>query len=55
MGLILGKSKALKPKGVKEIKVLSSPEKKATELAVRIAKSFGEQSKKYKPKKMFFR
>jgi hypothetical protein len=55
MGLILGKSKALKPKPMKEIKALVSPEKKATEIAVQIAKAFGQQSKKMKPKKFILR
>jgi hypothetical protein len=54
MGLILGKSKALVPKGIKEIKVSVSPEKKAIELTKNIAKSFGKQSKKIKPKKIIF-
>jgi len=55
MGLIIGKSKALKPKPMKEIKALVSPEKKATEIAIEIAKSFGQQSKKMKPKKIMIR
>jgi hypothetical protein len=55
MSLILGKSRVLKPKNVKEIRYVGHPEKKATELAIKIAKEFGQISKKMKPKKMFFR
>lgn len=55
MPVILGKSKALVPRGIKEIKYIGHIEKKATDMAVRIAKEFGEQSKKIKPKKVFFR
>lgn len=55
MGVILGKSKALKPKPMKEIRYIGHPERKATQMAVEIAKSFGQQSKKMKPKKMFIR
>jgi hypothetical protein len=55
MPIILGKSKALKPKGIKEIRVLVHPEKTAIEVAKQIAKSFGEQSKKLKPKKFIIR
>lgn len=53
MGLVLGKSKALKPKPMREIRYVGQPEKKITELATHIAKQFGEQSKKMKPKKIF--
>ena len=55
MGLVLGKSKALKPKPMKEIRYVGQPEKKVTQLAIDIAKQFGEQSKKIKPKKIFIR
>lgn len=54
MGLILGKSKALKPKNVKVIKHIGSTEANAIKLTTDIAKAFGQQSKKMKPKKMFF-
>jgi len=55
MGVILGKSKALTPKGVKEIRAASNIEKKITQMTVDIAKSFGQQSKKIKPKKIILR
>lgn len=55
MPLILGKSKALKPNGVREIKVKCNPERSAIELTKQIAKSFGEQAKKIKPKKFLLR
>jgi hypothetical protein len=55
MGLILGKSKALVPKPGKEIKHTGSTEKTTIELAKRIAKSFGLQSKKQKPVRMIVR
>lgn len=55
MGVILGKSKSLKPSGTKEIRYLGHPEKKAIKLATDIAKSFGLQSKKMKPKKIILR
>lgn len=55
MGIILGKSKSLKPKPMKEIRYTHNPEKKATQMAVEIAKSFGQQSKKMKPKKILIR
>lgn len=55
MGLVLGKSKALVPKGIKEIRHVGSTEKTAIELTKQIAKSFGLQSKKMKPKKIIFR
>lgn len=55
MGLILGKSKALVPKGIKIIKHTGSAEKSSIKLATDIAKSFGLQSKKMKPKKIIMR
>lgn len=55
MGLILGKSKPLVPRGVKVIKVVGHPEQKYTEMVTNIAKQFGQQSKKVKPKKVIFR
>jgi hypothetical protein len=55
MGVILGKSRALKPKPMKEIKYIGHPEKKVTEMAIEIAKQFGHQSKKIKPKKIILR
>lgn len=55
MGVILGKSKALVPKPMKEIKYIGHVEKRATQMAVDIAKQFGQQSKKMKPKKIIFR
>lgn len=55
MTLVLGKSKALVPKGIREIRAKINPEKRAIELTRQIAQSFGEQSKKMKPKKFLFR
>ncbi len=55
MPLILGKSKVLKPKEVKYIKYIGHPERKGIEMANQIAKDFGLQSKKMKPKKIIFR
>lgn len=55
MTLILNKSKSLKPKSGKEIRYISHIEKKGIEMVKNIAKQFGEQSKKMKPKKMLFR
>lgn len=57
MGVVLGKSKSLTPKGVREIRHVGNIEKKGIELFKNIAKQFGEQSKKNKPKKLkvFFR
>lgn len=55
MGVVLGKSKALVPKGIKEIRYVGHPERKATEMAYKIAKEFGHQSKKMKPKKIILR
>jgi len=40
---------------VKEIKVNCNPEKTAIELTKQIAKDFGQQAKKLKPKKFFIR
>lgn len=45
----------LKPKDVKVIKHVGHHEKKATELAIKIAKEFGIISKKMKPSKMIIR
>jgi hypothetical protein len=55
MGVILGKSRPLVPKPMREIKYTGHHERKATQMAIDIAKSFGHQSKKIKPKKMFIR
>lgn len=55
MPVILGKSRPLTPKGIKEIKVMSHIEKRGIKLVEDIAKSFGQQSKKMKPKKIFYR
>jgi len=55
MPVILNKSKMLKPNGVKEIRYIGHAERKAIELAKGIAKSFGEQAKKLKPKKIIIR
>lgn len=55
MGIVLGKSKALMPKKVKEIRYIGHPERKYTEMAIEIAKDFGHQSKKMKPKKIIIR
>lgn len=55
MGLVLGKSKALVPKNVKVIKHIGHPEANAIKLVTKIAKDFGQQSIKVKPKKMIFR
>ena len=55
MGVVLGKSRSLKPKPMKEIRYIGHPEKKATQMAIDIAKQFGQQSKKMKPKKIIFR
>lgn len=54
MSLIINKSKALKPKEGKVIKHVSHLEKKGIEMVKSIAKEFGQQSKKNKPKKIFF-
>lgn len=55
MGVILGKSRALKPKPMREIRYIGHAEKKVTQMAIDIAKQFGQQSKKMKPKKIMFR
>ncbi len=55
MGLVLGKSKALVPKKGKIIKHISNPEANAIKLTTEIAKSFGQQAKKMKPKKFILR
>jgi hypothetical protein len=55
MGKIIGKSKPLVPRPMKEIRHVGHAEKKATEMAVNIAKQFGMQSKKMKPKKIIYR
>lgn len=55
MVLVLGKSKALVPKNVKVIKHVGQPEANAIKLTTEIAKSFGQQSKKMKPKKIIIR
>jgi hypothetical protein len=55
MSLIINKSKSLKPKQGKEIRYISHVEQKGIELVKSIAKQFGEQSKKNKPKKIYFR
>lgn len=55
MPLILGKSKALVPKGVKIIKHIGHPEKKAISVATQIAKDFGQIAKKMNPKKIIIR
>lgn len=54
MPVILGKSKSLIPKGIKEIRY-NNVEKKALQMSIEIAKEFGKQSKKMKPKKLLFR
>jgi len=55
MPLILGKSRHLVPRGVKVIKPISDTEKRCADMVTEIAKSFGLQSKKLKPKKMIIR
>lgn len=55
MPVIVGKSRPLKPVGVKVIKHTNDIEKKYTEMVVGIAKEFGQQSKKLKPKKIIIR
>jgi len=55
MPVILGKSRPLTPKGIREIRHVGSPEKRAIELTKQIAKEFGQQSKKMKPKKIIIR
>ena len=55
MTMIINKSKMLTPKQGKIIKNVGHVEQKATQMVKDIAKSFGLQSKKMKPKKMMFR
>jgi hypothetical protein len=55
MGIILGKSRPLVPRPMKEIRYIGHPERKATQMAHEIAKQFGIQSKKAKPKKIMVR
>jgi hypothetical protein len=55
MPLILGKSKTLRPNNPKEIRYVGSPENKAIQLTKEIARQFGLQSKKVKPKKFILR
>lgn len=55
MGVILGKSKPLVPRGTKEIRYIGHVEKKAVQMAKDIAKSFGQQTRKQRPKKIIFR
>lgn len=55
MTLIINKSRALKPKIGKIIKHVSHLEQKGIDMVKSIAKEFGQQSKKNKPKKMYFR
>jgi hypothetical protein len=55
MTLILGKSKALVPRNVKVIKHIGHTEAQAIELTKQIAKAFGQQSAKQKPKKIIIR
>ena len=55
MAVILGKSRPLVPRPMKEIRYRGHPEIKATQMAYEIAKQFGQQSKKMKPKKIILR
>lgn len=55
MSLVINKAKSLIKKDGKEIRYISYVEKKGIEMVKSIAKQFGEQSKKNKPKKMYFR
>jgi hypothetical protein len=55
MGIVLNRGKFLVPKKMKEIKYISHAEKNALQIAMDIAKKFGEQSKKQKPKKIIIR
>jgi len=55
MPIILGKSKPLVPRNVKVIKHVGHPEANAIKLTTEIAKAFGQQSKKMKPKKIIIR
>jgi hypothetical protein len=55
MPVILGKSKSLKPgEGIREIRY-RNVEQNGIELAKNIAREFGQQSKKMKPKKFLIR
>lgn len=55
MPLVLGKSTSLRPgKGIREIRY-KNVEKNGIEIAKGIAKEFGKQSKKMKPKKFVLR
>jgi len=55
MTLIINKSRTLVPKSGKVIKHVSHMEKKGIDMVKDIAKQFGQQSKKMKPKKIYFR
>lgn len=55
MPVILNKSKFLTPRHVKEVRYIGPIEKKTLDMAKAIAKDFGLQSKKQKPKKIIFR
>lgn len=55
MGLVINKAKSLIKKPGNEIRYISHVEKKGIEMVKEIAKSFGDQSKKNKPKKIYFR
>lgn len=55
MGIILGKSRALKPNATKEIRYVSPVEKKVIDMAKNIAKDFGVVSKKMKKSKIIIR
>lgn len=53
--IIRNKSKILKPNDGKEIRYITYTERKAIQMVKEIAKQFGIQSKKQKPKKIIFR
>ncbi len=55
MTLIINKSKFLSPKPGKVIRPISHMENKSIDMVKTIAKQFGQQSKKNKPKKIYFR
>jgi hypothetical protein len=55
MPVVLGKSKSLVPRGIKEIRYVGHVEKKCLAMSLEIARQFGEKSKKMKPKKIYFR
>ena len=55
MTLIINKSKILQPKVGKVIRHVGETEKKVIDMVKSIAKQFGEQSKKQKPKKIIIR